>query len=166
LFLALKLHDGCAKRSGGGGKDDPAYRRRAGGDRGAFQVVPKETRRDAAGMFAFPFGKPQPPDPTRPSTSCKTVWAIQMRQSGISPGTSRNRCSSTTPTSARRRSAGPWIRPRRSQRSMRLSGQLQMRLGRSRSHDAVADPRERAVKIRYQTEPSDCRSRRERRRRA
>ena len=31
----------------------------------------------------FPFGKPQPTDPTRPATSFKTVWAAIKKDAGV-----------------------------------------------------------------------------------
>ncbi len=31
----------------------------------------------------FPFGKPQPTDPTRPATSFKTVWAAIKKATGV-----------------------------------------------------------------------------------
>jgi integrase len=40
-----------------------------------------ETRSE---WFVFPFGKPQPTDPTRPATSFKTVWAAIKDEAGVS----------------------------------------------------------------------------------
>jgi len=49
------------------------YDRQGYGD-GDRQYLKKfgETR---PGWYVFPFGKPQPTDPTRPATSFQTVWA-------------------------------------------------------------------------------------------
>jgi integrase len=33
--------------------------------------------------YVFPFGKPQPTDPTRPATSFKTVWAAIKKEAGV-----------------------------------------------------------------------------------
>ena len=33
--------------------------------------------------YVFPFGKPQPTDPTRPATSFKTVWAAIKKDAGV-----------------------------------------------------------------------------------
>ena len=33
--------------------------------------------------YVFPFGKPQPNDPTRPATSFKTVWAAIKKKAGV-----------------------------------------------------------------------------------
>jgi hypothetical protein len=33
--------------------------------------------------YVFPFGKPQPTDPTRPATSFKTVWGAIKKEAGV-----------------------------------------------------------------------------------
>jgi hypothetical protein len=39
-----------------------------------------ETRSE---WYVFPFGKPQPTDPTRPTTTFKTVWAAVKKAAGV-----------------------------------------------------------------------------------
>jgi integrase len=36
-----------------------------------------------SGHYLFPFGKPQPTDPTRPTTTLKTVWASIRKEAGV-----------------------------------------------------------------------------------
>ena len=106
--------------------------------------------------YVFPFGKPQPADPTRPVTTLKTAWnnlrerakvtgrwhdsrhtwraVPATKPSWISLGTSRSRCSSTTAIFAWRRSGWPWSRFSRNSPWNRSSGNTrrQRRINRQR----------------------------------
>ena len=104
-----------------------------------FAAYPKKDRRETRPEWhIFPFGKPQPADPTRRGTTFKTAWRKvkgaarvnrhwhdnrhtfvttkpkgarrRMKPSRILLATSTSGCSATTAISGWRRNAGPWMR--------------------------------------------------------